>query len=271
MPTVILPSTSMLPVGVLDSLESLHRLGFGEVELSYYNIHHEGVEYPAVAGVYRRALIRAAELGIRVRVVHAPWEGYFAALTGFSFDKLVAEWRILLDLYAGYGVEVVAVHPLGQRLVGRGRVWWLNRRLLAELAGYVEQEGLGLVLAVENLVSEEPWRSVEAVAGLAASVGYESVGVCLDTGHYNINGGSLEGVRPVCAHISDNNGEVDEHLPPGAGSIDWLDPGLRTVLASPAYWVVETHCRRGVAKARCVSQAVAAYGAVRGVAGLTGS
>lgn len=50
--------------------------------------------------------------------------------------------------------------------------------------------------------------------------------MCLDTGHANI----AEGVMPylerffdkiVNMHIHDNQGEVDEHLPPGDGTIEW--------------------------------------------------
>jgi sugar phosphate isomerase/epimerase len=49
---------------------------------------------------------------------------------------------------------------------------------------------------------------------------------CFDTGHAHIEGGVVPGFdlmrdRVVTAHVHDNHGEKDEHLPPGEGTIDW--------------------------------------------------
>jgi sugar phosphate isomerase/epimerase len=88
---------------------------------------------------------------------------------------------------------------------------------------------LGVTLALENLESEvtRPRHLLE----ILAAGHFDSVGVCLDTGHAHIPAGDAEdGVAPALAilsdrlittHIHDNHGEKDEHLWPGDGTIDW--------------------------------------------------
>ena len=53
------------------------------------------------------------------------------------------------------------------------------------------------------------------------------LGICLDTGHANVNGEDLAQVVcdlkgvPLHIHIDDNNGDSDAHLIPRDGSIDY--------------------------------------------------
>ena len=56
-------------------------------------------------------------------------------------------------------------------------------------------------------------------------IGSERLGICLDTGHANVNGEDLaqavemlKGV-PLHIHIDDNKGDSDTHAIPGEGSI----------------------------------------------------
>lgn len=55
----------------------------------------------------------------------------------------------------------------------------------------------------------------------------DRVGICLDLGHANYSKVSLIewferlGARIACLHLSDNQGQFDDHLPLGAGTLDW--------------------------------------------------
>jgi sugar phosphate isomerase/epimerase len=83
---------------------------------------------------------------------------------------------------------------------------------------------LGVKLNVENILSEvtEPAHLLEILR-----IGhFTDIGVCLDTGHANINGGVAQVIAELkdhirSAHIHDNHGEKDEHLWPGDGILDW--------------------------------------------------
>jgi sugar phosphate isomerase/epimerase len=104
---------------------------------------------------------------------------------------------------------------------------------------------LGVKLLLENIqneVTESP-NLVEVVR-----IGhFKDVGVCLDTGHAHIGGGTLAAIgelKPLIrsAHIHDNHGQKDEHLWPGEGTIAWAET-MKELLSAPqlAAAVLEIH------------------------------
>ncbi len=83
---------------------------------------------------------------------------------------------------------------------------------------------LGVRLLLENLLGDmgTPTRIAELIHALH----YDDIGVCLDLGHAHIEPGieqAFESMRQLVrsVHVHDNQGEKDEHLWPGAGTIDW--------------------------------------------------
>ncbi|MFA5645466.1 MAG: sugar phosphate isomerase/epimerase family protein [Candidatus Ratteibacteria bacterium] len=66
----------------------------------------------------------------------------------------------------------------------------------------------------------------------------EYLGYCYDSGHGNISGNGIERLA-VCAdrlcalHINDNNGKLDQHTVPFAGTVDWKK--LASVIAKSGY------------------------------------
>ena len=83
---------------------------------------------------------------------------------------------------------------------------------------------LGVRLLLENLLGE--MAAPVHLAELIRALHYDDIGICLDLGHAHIEPGieqAFESVRPLLrsVHVHDNRGEKDEHLWPGAGSIDW--------------------------------------------------
>jgi len=84
----------------------------------------------------------------------------------------------------------------------------------------------GVRVALENLEEPDP----ELMIDLVDRVDHEYLGLCLDTGHANIFSDlkfsqwvERMGRRLMHIHIHDNNGDVDSHLPIGAGNIDFKD------------------------------------------------
>ena len=104
-------------------------------------------------------------------------------------------------------------------------------------------KALGVRLLVENLTNDAT--TPEHLVTILDLGHLDSVGVCLDLGHANMTVGIPEAItvlnhRIVSLHVHDNHGLKDEHLWPGAGSIDWKDTAERlNALANPPAAVLE--------------------------------
>lgn len=84
----------------------------------------------------------------------------------------------------------------------------------------------GVRVVLENLEEPDPKLMID----LVDRVNHEYLGLCLDTGHANIFSDlklsqwvKRMGRRLMHIHIHDNNGDMDSHLPVGAGNIDFKD------------------------------------------------
>lgn len=101
-----------------------------------------------------------------------------------------------------------------------------------------------LNIALENLDRFEPLSNIELLPELVDAVNLDNVGYCLDSGHAWCSGVDpvdwikIMGDKLFTTHFHDNRGcpdwvkksdgfirptGIDEHLPPGFGTISWLD------------------------------------------------
>lgn len=117
-------------------------------------------------------------------------------------------------LHAGYD---------GRRFDGDVEVW-LGQSLKTWPRFIREAEGVGAVLAIENVFEEDPGPIKRLLKALPSPF----FGFCLDSGHMNIFSKvgmeewfteMGEELREV--HIHDNRGKWDEHLAVGDGTIDF--------------------------------------------------
>jgi sugar phosphate isomerase/epimerase len=108
-----------------------------------------------------------------------------------------------------------------------------------------EAENLGVTLALENVFEQGP----ETLKKLLEEINSPHCGFCFDTGHWLVfsKRGWKEwievlGGRLVEVHLHDNNGEEDQHLPPGDGKFDFTGffRHLWTQRLSPLY-TLEVH------------------------------
>ena len=108
-----------------------------------------------------------------------------------------------------------------------------------------EAEKLEVTLALENVFDEGP----ETLKKLLEEINSSHCGFCFDTGHWLIYSKKkweewieLLGERLVEVHLHDNNGEEDQHLPPGDGKFDFIGffRRLWTRRLSPIY-TLEVH------------------------------
>jgi sugar phosphate isomerase/epimerase len=181
------------------------------------------------------------EMGLEPLSVHGP--------NLPTLDADVAATKHNLTHYAractALGVKALVVHPTSHT---HPHVCTVLPRLLErdiELALHISDElGDGPTkLALENL----PTYSMRYLRELIGSLDRANIGVCFDTGHYNVRPeGAIDDVikalskRIVHLHLTDNHGLCDEHLAPGAGNFPF-DELFRALPASwrTGPWLVE--------------------------------
>ncbi len=123
--------------------------------------------------------------------------------------------------------ETLPFHYMVQHIGGSNEEW--DPRKFDDAMTAIEHlrafaKPLGVTVLVENIPNE--LATPEKLVELIRTAHFSDVGVCFDTGHAHITGGvepAFEVLRPLIrsTHVHDNSGEKDEHLWPGAGSIDW--------------------------------------------------
>jgi sugar phosphate isomerase/epimerase len=168
-----------------------------------------------------RAALDATGLGI---VGHTAWYLPFASPVPRLREAAIAEVESALPHFVVAGAALVNVHPDGgRRTVGIGaeQILAWNITAFARLAASAQAHGLRLM--VENIPEH-----FATVADLSAMLDtHPTIGFHLDIAHAQVRGNRTHeflatfGERIVHVHLSDNSGRSDDHLPLGAGRLDW--------------------------------------------------
>ena len=103
--------------------------------------------------------------------------------------------------------------------------WMRLRQSIVELLDYTDKTDLHLLIEPAHHWESTLVLTVADGLRMIREIGSERLGICLDTGHANVNGEDLaqavemlKGV-PLHIHIDDNKGDSDTHAIPGEGSI----------------------------------------------------
>lgn len=136
-------------------------------------------------------------------------------------------WNVLkeeIDMCEYLGGDIVVVHR-GTIDVENAKVSedYNNARMAAEYAA-----SKGVILALENGLMGILRRTLEEVGDMSENSG---LGICIDVGHANMGDQGFDDAIAafidefrddlVHFHLADNHGEIDEHLVPGMGTINW--------------------------------------------------
>ncbi len=184
------------------------------------------LEHPKTgADTVESAAIRAAldETGLGV-VGHTAWYLPFASPVPRLREAATAEIESAFPHFVAAGAMLVNVHPdPGRRTVGIGmeqiRDW--NIAAFSRLAASAQAHGLRLM--VENI----PEHFATVVDLRAMLDAHPTIGFHLDIAHAQVRGNRTHefltafAERLVHVHLSDNSGRSDDHLPLGAGRLDW--------------------------------------------------
>ena len=112
--------------------------------------------------------------------------------------------------------------------------WKQLRQSIIELLDYTDQTKLKLLIEPAHRAESTLILTIADGLRMIREIGSERLGICLDTGHANVNGEELAQVvselknTPLHIHIDDNNGDSDAHMIPGEGRIDYA-PFIRAL------------------------------------------
>lgn len=193
------------------SLEYMKGVGVPAIEYSHA-LHWSDAELAAV-----RAM--TAEIGLYPWSLHCWVGGDVREAEGAAGTlgclKRAVNAALRLD------VGVIVHHAQGRSLELDSDVLSLEAQLLTE----AWQPGVRF--ALENWAGIPQW---EYVIALVDAVGPQIAGCNVDTGHANLTADlspglaiRMAGPRLITTHLQDNYGQVDNHLPPFEGTVDWDD------------------------------------------------
>jgi sugar phosphate isomerase/epimerase len=154
----------------------------------------------------------------------------------------------------------VTIHPGYLSCTGKlvpGKIWELQKEAL-KIWGRVGLE-YGVLACIENMpgIPDFLCQYPEEILGLIE--GIEGIGFTIDFGHANTIG-KVDAFRKYIGqashvHIHDNQGKSDEHLPIGAGTINWTR--LSSDLMNKYSGIV-------VVEGRSIAEAKQSYAKIRG-------
>lgn len=214
-------------------LQTIAAHGFEVIELFATRTHFD---YHDAAHI-RELQDAMAELGLSAASMHAPiCAGFTGGEWGRAFSnaqgdqalrrEAIAETGAAFDAARLLGCEAMVLHlglPITQPIPPGDNDEDAVRRSLEDLAGLASRSGVRLALEVipNDLSTPEAllqWLDAELALGNA--------GICLDFGHANLMGGAPESAEAlsghiIATHVHDNGGELDNHLVPFEGTVDW--------------------------------------------------
>ncbi len=170
------------------------------------------------ASTLRTILVDAGMSIIGHTAWYLPFASPFARVRQAAVE-CVAE---TFDLFAELGARWVNVHmTFSGGLFSHADALRWNGESFAALAELAVPYGLGVMVEHPPI----PSVSIEDIATVLAAD--ERLGFHLDVGHANVGDDKLEGLlnhfgsRLVHVHLSDNWGRNDDHMPLGAGAVNW--------------------------------------------------
>jgi sugar phosphate isomerase/epimerase len=169
-----------------------------------------------------------AETTDLVITIHLPYSDLnLASMNQPIWEETVRQMKACLSLACDFA-RLAVVHPghlspLGMQMPDAA--WSQNVTGIRQICDHAAD--LDMKIAVENMVNMPALlgRRPEEIAGILETVDRENVGFIFDVGHANTNGNVENFLKLkdiiIHAHMHDNHGERDEHLPVGNGTVPW--------------------------------------------------
>ena len=214
----------------------LAQYAFNRIELRNFLGGDGGVDRRAVPRI--KDALRSNELR---STIHAPWKLNLASDDPVERGRALAQYQQAIDIAHELGSDVLVFHG------GWNSDPPTGRDLFAQAAHAMLRHARGsdVVLALENDEISRPtlFRHPEDFAALDVP----DLAFVLDVGHANTLGHSAADFIAVMkgrlaeVHAHDNDGTSDQHLPVGAGTVDWHATSASLLDQQPFITVVECY------------------------------
>jgi len=172
------------------------------------------------------------EYNISVVQVHAPYGEIDEMWLDDRFDKALEIVRKYVDLCYKIECPILVMHlPYRRPRYGELFVDLVRRqreatcKIVDKLESYLRD--LHVRVAFENRLEQTFGCTVFDIADVLYYKGSEMFGICLDTGHANVNKVDIPdvirrlGKLIIATHLHDNDGVQDRHMPPMTGTVPW--------------------------------------------------
>ncbi|GEM_PF-6013519 len=208
----------------VEHLKLVAASGIDAMEMFCYRKHFDWKDQNYVKEIFSSM----KSLGIRVHSFHAPFDEFAsydpASLDSRKRERALTEIFYAIKVLSGMGGKSIVIHPGGQPSAESKRMEYLENAGMSLKMLIVFARELGVDVLLENPPSPELGGEASEFREIYDRLMDYRPGFCLDIGHAFISPGGLEGFyaigkRPDEIHVSDNNGDKDEHLFPGEGSL----------------------------------------------------
>lgn len=225
---------------VLEQVERIHRAGFDYLDFNFSD-WSDSEKSPFAQENWREWVQSVRDYsdahGIRFTQAHGPLYNVFGEDTPLKrqLDRLSVQ---SIEAAAIMGIPWIVYHagtePGEFDAAHIASLKEKNLRWFAPIVEACEKYNVGL--AIENMASAFGKHhgakscycsNTDDLIDLVDAFGSDRVGICWDTGHANVeHTNQVEDLRKIgkrlkAIHIQDNNGVMDQHLPPYLGNLDW--------------------------------------------------
>jgi len=219
-------------------LPLLAAAGIRHIELRHLPHHLDYTDKDAI----KRLAMALPEYGVAVYSLHVP-DKFITDMAGLDEGvrkAAVAEVKRIAVALTRVGGRILVTHAGGvlNDEADRPRQFAAGQESLAELAGFCRD--IGLLVAVENSLPTDVrlGDTVAEVVRFVEELGAENIGYCLDTSHANLSEDAVSALglvrhKLMALHISDNDGQSDQHALPFDGKVDW--PAFMVALKATGY------------------------------------
>ncbi len=224
---IALSTGSFYRQSIFEVLGAVQAAGFRQIEVcsSPRHLDYHRADEVQRAGDWMR------ELELTPVSFHAPFSDRIdiTSLNDGEREAAIHELILACEAAALMGCENVVLHP-GPEREGRPPQGEFLQRMhhAAQALNRVAARcrALGIQLLLENMLGHLMFGHVRDMMYLLGEIKTNDVGTCLDTGHAHLAREMSVVIQKLSGHlkmvhVNDNHGDWDEHLAPGAGTIDW--------------------------------------------------
>ncbi len=223
-------------------LEKIRDSGFSLLEISTHTDHFNYLDPHAVEATAKHL----DRLGLQILSLHAPFAPDIDISSPDRSRREHSQSVVFKVVEAGGALQAayLVLHPGPELHYDRIPLEERLSRLqftaesLSRIADHCHRHNLMLLL--ENMIPSLSIGNLSNLMWLWGALLEKDVGICLDTGHANLEGRLYSLVAKLApfikiVHANDNHGREDQHLAPGEGGLDW-----RRIVAS-----LSRHCFQG--------------------------